>query len=102
MGRKSRDKSGQENLRGIIRQLEAENRQLRKQLARSNKEVQKAVDTVISFIDDGPEEQEEIPIESNMIKCLKCGRKVKGLELGPKILYNCSNQNCNFRRTIKK
>ncbi len=101
MGRKSRDKSEGENLRGIIRQLQSENRQLRKQVARSSKEVQRAVETVNSFVDDVIPEPVDMP--SDLIsKCIKCGRKAKGLELGPKILYTCTNSNCLHRRTVKK
>lgn len=101
MGTKVKDKNEYEHLRGLVRQLQSENKQLRKQLARSNKEVQRAVETVISFVDDTPI-TEELVINENIIKCLKCGRKIKGLELGPKILYNCINENCKFRRTVKK
>lgn len=102
MGRSSRDKSSSENLKGIIRKLEAENRQLRKQLARSNKEVQRAVDTVTTFLDDQQEFEIRPEKEEPVLKCIKCGHKVKTLELGPKILYSCTNSNCLHRRTVKK
>jgi formylmethanofuran dehydrogenase subunit E len=99
MGRKSKSRSELEDLRGIIRHLEAENKQLRKQLARSTKEIQRAVDTVISFVDDEPPVEYTPP---SAAKCSKCGHKVKVIELGPKLFYNCSNESCLHRKLFKK
>ncbi len=100
MGRKSKSRSELEDLRGIIRHLESENRQLRKQLARSNKEIQRAVDTVISFVDDEPEAIPEP--QAATVRCPKCNTKINPIELGPKLLYSCTNDTCLYRRTVKK
>ena len=104
MGKKNKSRSETESLRGIIRHLEAENKNLKKQLSRADKEVKRAFDTFTSFVDD--ELPAEAPVVETVndlvIKCPKCSKKIKGIELGPKVLYSCSNEDCRFRKTVKK
>ena len=102
MSRRSKDKNEAEHLRGIIRQMRAENKQLRKQLARSDKEILRAVDTVNAFVDDIYEEDFQAPLKVDTIKCSKCRSKMTTLELGPRIVYTCSNEDCKYRQTVKK
>lgn len=101
MGKKSRGHSELEELRGLVRKLEAENRLLKKQLSRADKEVKKAFETFTTFIDD-VEPIVEQPTTSFESKCPKCSKKIKGIELGARILYSCTNEDCRFRKTIKK
>lgn len=102
MGKKNKSRSETESLRGIIRHLEAENKNLKKQLSRADKEVKKAFDTFTSFVDDDISAQEPQPTDDPTIKCPKCNKKIRGIELGPKVLYSCTNEECRFRKTTKK
>lgn len=104
MGRKSRSKNESEHLRGIIRALESENKKLRKQVQRADRELQKAVDFTVSFLDESsfptPANLLE-PLHQDVSLCPKCKAKLKVIELGPKNLYTCSNDDCKYRRTVK-
>jgi len=101
MGKKNRSHSELEDLRGLVRSLQAENRQLKKQLSRADKEVKKAFETFNTFVEDV---QPVATVETQTFdtKCPKCNKKIKGIELGSRILYSCSNEDCRYRKTIKK
>jgi hypothetical protein len=98
MGKRPKTRSELEHLRGVIRSLEAENRQLRKQLARSDKELQKAVDMASTVLDDITYHDMQYSSEP---KCPKCANKLKHVDLGTRTLVLCSNTECTYRKTNK-
>jgi len=93
---KSKDRSEAENLRGIIRNLRAENKHLKKQLSRKDKRAFQYED-LEDKLRDIETKEEYVEVEVN--KCPKCKGKIKNIELGARILIKCDN--CNYRETKK-
>lgn len=95
---KSKDRSETEYLRGIIKNLKSENRNLKKQLSRSNKRAHQYEDFETKLQDTEVEEVFEsvIPPEKT---CPKCKSKLKESPLGIKVLITCTS--CNFKETRK-
>lgn len=87
MGKK-RERSELEHLRGVNRQLKSENAQLKKLLNRVN-------------FDSVPDTYEE-PSKVHGPVCIKCKGPVKLIDMGPKLLYTCSNEDCDHRYIVKK
>lgn len=100
MARRGKDKSEKEHTLGILRQLKAENKHLRKQLARADKGLRKVVEaTGIDEPDYSAVLPEEVPESS---KCLKCGKLTMTIDMGVKSVITCMNSDCKHRRTLKK
>lgn len=97
---KSKDKNEVEYLRGLVKQLKSENRNLKKQVGRSEK--RKAI--VDQMEQDAQEHLMEIETERVEIKekdsCPDCGKSVDKTDLGVRWLIMCDH--CGFRRSIKK
>jgi len=95
MGRSSKDKNEEEHLRGLLRQLKAENRHLKKQLGRLEKQakITESFQTWPDEEDYAPPAPEEAPIH----KCPKCGKQANLIDLGKKKVLNCTH--CGKRST---
>jgi len=76
-----------EHLRGIIRNLEAQVRDLKKQLA-------KAKPTII--LKEVVREQESPKAN----KCPICSKKIKEIDVGLKKLALCEDSSCSYRKVI--
>lgn len=99
-GRSSKDKSEREHTLGILRQLKAENKHLRKQLARADKGLRKVVEaTGLDEPSNEPMPPEDLPESS---KCIKCGKRALVIDMGVKNVLTCMNNDCKYRRTLKK
>lgn len=98
MGRHSKDKSADENIRGHLRQAKSEIKHLKKQLERAYKDLKrtKALNDIVdaSRIPSSPE-----PKDPN--GCPNCGKKLNILDFGIKKVVSCSNRECGFRKTEK-
>jgi DNA-directed RNA polymerase subunit RPC12/RpoP len=112
VGRSSKDKNSEEHLRGLVRQLKSQVRNLKKQLSRSNKQASRSIEDLSLLTDieeEWPVDFTENPIKRNYeplktpndTSCVKCGKKAKAIDLGPKMVYACSNEECRHRRTVK-
>jgi methionyl-tRNA synthetase len=95
MSRNIKNRDELERLRGLNRNLEKQNKQLRKQLARSTK----AVDKLIPLVDKEPEvEMPEVePLDA--AKCDKCNAKVTPIDMGNRKVLICKK--CNYRKSMK-
>jgi chromosome segregation ATPase len=92
---RSRDKNNDETLRGLLRQAKSENKHLRRQVARLEKQLAR-------LPIDEPEEESTVT-EFHIIdpedSCPKCGKEMKRLDLGIKVILSCS---CGHRLTLKE
>jgi len=97
MGR-NRDKSELAHLKGIIRKLESENKQLKRQAKRVQKE-QARLDVWMDDVMDAY--VEEVPPPPPPNRCPSCGDKTNYVkaDLGNRILHNCKN--CGYRKSEK-
>ena len=78
-----------EHLRGIVRNLEAQNRELKKELA-------KAKPTIIL---------KEVIKEDKLPRvdgCPKCGKKLKEINLGLKQMILCSDASCDYKKLTNR
>jgi hypothetical protein len=93
---RDRNKSSDENLRGHVRQLRAENKGLKRQISRLTKQLARLP------LEDTDEPEEEvtqlydIPPEH---RCSKCNKEMTILDLGIKTILSCS---CGARRSVHK
>lgn len=101
MGRSSKDKNVEEHLRGLLRQLKSENRNLKKQIARLEKQSKN-----YQSFSTWPEEEIELDdislkkeIKEEALKCSQCGAVASKIDLGSRKLIHCKK--CNHRVTIK-
>lgn len=94
MSRRSKDKNVTEHLRGIIRSL-------KKQLSIANKRAGK-----IEHLVDSDTYDEEPNTTSDIVSypvCDKCGKgPVNIIDMSVRLVYNCINPNCKYRKTTKK
>lgn len=95
MGRSSRDKNEDEHNRGILRQLRSENKQLKRTVARLQKQLLKLpIETI---------EAEEAPIDTRTVNnhptCPKCTKDLQIIDLGVKTVLSCSS--CSYRVAVK-
>jgi hypothetical protein len=90
VGRSSRDKNESEHLKGILRNLKAENRHLKKQLSRLQKEA-KITEAFMSTWDEGDEDlvaPEALP-DPDKPSCPKCRRTAVRIDLGTRSVLKC-------------
>lgn len=97
MGRSSKDKNTDEHLRGLIRQLKAENRHLKKQLGRLEKQA-RVTETFKAWPDEEPI-AETSPEQLDTPKCPKCRRSTNPIDMGKRKVVNCTH--CGYRGTYK-
>lgn len=89
---KSKDKSEVEHLRGL-------NRQLLKQLKKAGRQVNRAEKQALRKNED-VEDVEEVEEELQEGKCSKCKARLAPIDLGVRIVYNCTK--CGHREARKK
>jgi formamidopyrimidine-DNA glycosylase len=101
---KSRERSEVESLRGLIRQLKSENRHLKKELARAEKNTKKQISMYAELTDatDASYATPELAVDDDTPSCIKCGSSIKETDLGTRILYVCQKATCNHRQILIK
>lgn len=101
---KSRERSEVESLRGLIRQLKSENRHLKKELARAEKNTKKQISMYAELTDatEASYATPELAATEDAYSCAKCGSKVKETDLGSRILYVCQKSTCSHRQILVK
>lgn len=97
-GMRKKDRNEVEHLRGIIRELKSENRNLRKQIGRSNKKVLQLEEHASDLEDLEPPHQEEEVVAK--VSCPKCRGNLKTVDLGTRTLVNC--EDCKYRKSSPK
>jgi len=97
---RSKDQSELEYLRGIVKKLRAQNKHLKKELARSTKRSRQNDDDLEDAIE---EELEEVGKELTHIRegemCPQCKKQMNVVDLTVKILHMCDF--CKYRKTFK-
>lgn len=96
---KSKDRSEAEYLRGIVRQLKSENRNLKKQLGLVSKKNRQYENNLSDHSEFELEEMEEEFIEARE-KCPKCKADIEVLEIGNRDVRICKD--CGYRSSRKK
>jgi len=97
MGKKNRDRSDVDRLRDVIRTLKSENRNLKKQLGKTNKKVKAYEEHIDLSVESEIVEDQSMPDSPG---CPECGEPVQSVSLGVKILITCTS--CKYRKTVKK
>lgn len=83
-----------EHLKGLIRQLQKENKQLKKQLGRANKSARQALE--VDNLDLG----DDATVSSYGPKCEGCGsHRISSIKLGPRTGVSC--RDCGFFKLTK-
>lgn len=99
---RSRSKNDVEYYRGLVQQLKAEVRNLKKQLGNSNKKVQTYQEHMSDHaefeIEKEVSEKKPIPATPSN-RCPQCQAKIEEVHIGVRILINCKA--CGFRLTKK-
>lgn len=96
MGRSSRDKNEDEHNRGILRQLRAENKHLKRTVARLQKQLLKLPIETIEVEEDSSTELKTV---SNHPTCPKCTKDLQVIDLGVKTVLSCGS--CSYRVAVK-
>jgi hypothetical protein len=93
---RNRDKSSDENLRGHVRQLRAENKHLKRQISRLEKQLARLP---LEDTDEPEEESTELYDVPPDQSCPKCRKPTITIDLGIKKVLSCKS--CGARTTIK-
>lgn len=95
---RGKDKSEVEHLKGVIRELQAENRRLKRQSKRVEKE-RVRIDAWMDDVMEAYVDQEPPPPPPD--RCPMCGEKEEysKSDLGNRILHNCKH--CGYRKSEK-
>lgn len=101
---KSKERNETEFLRGIIRQQKAELKHLKKQLARAEKgsRKQEALYAELTTVTDPASYAEPEAVTDDTVKCAKCHKPIKEIDLGTRVLLVCSYGPCKHRQTVAK
>lgn len=94
---RSKDRTEVETLKGKIRELQKENKQLKKLVGRADKRAQQYADW-----EESQQEPEEVVIETiqEHIKCPRCKANLKQNQIGNvRIIIEC--ESCEFREVKK-
>jgi len=97
---RSRDKNPDENLRGHLRQLKSENKNLRRQVTRLEKQLARQPIESIEDEDNTPELPDSWNSSEIPNRCPKCGKEAQVIDLVIKKVLSCKN--CNYRSALKK
>jgi hypothetical protein len=97
MAPKKRERSELEYYKGLVRELKAELRHLRKELGRSGKKLQHLE---ANAADPDPDPIENLPTKPSKERCVGCSGEVEIVDLGVKLMKICKE--CRSRETIKK
>lgn len=95
----SRSKSSEENLRGIIKQLKSQVRNLKKELARQGKREHLHADLEELEQEHLIREEYEDKNKEEVNNCPDCGSKLNFIDLGPRKMFKCSQ--CKYRKVKK-
>lgn len=93
---KSKSKNGEEDLRGQVRALQKENRELHKILGRLQKR-SRNVEELEELLQDM--DYQEVTLEFPKINICSCGGKIQKIDLGIRTLLKCVS--CGKRETKK-
>jgi len=100
MGRKRNDRDELDYLRDLVRQLKAENRNLRKSLGSVSKKHRKLEYLTDSVVDAVPEIKNNNKVEKRKYPCPNCKSNLTVIEFPKRTVLICST--CKYRRTTNK
>jgi predicted nuclease with TOPRIM domain len=96
---RSKDRSEVEYLRGRVKELQSENRNLKKQLSRKEKREHQYEDLEEKLKEVELEEETEVFQEAARIKCPKCKGEIGQVAIGTRLLLKC--ESCGHRESKK-
>ena len=94
---RSTHKNNDENIRALYRELLAENRRLRRELARCRKNEKQQEEALFNYADVLQNGEVAIEEDVRSDKCPDCGSPLKEIDCGIKLVYSCLNGECDHR-----